>query len=318
MASVLKIREGIFKISWEQKDPEEYGYSYDFSKCNVRVEISPGITALCRVSGRREGLNIFHREDIIVLEIEIDFSPLRKPQNLDIIVIQVSKNKVNQTMKLENSKWTAEFNKTEQEYLPCGEIGFNFEIIIDLASDATEMKKTKHVLDHLLNLWIEKPLADVTFKFKDQIIKAHMMIVSSGSPVFCAMFQNDFKEKLERTVEIQDIRPNVFEHLLRYIYTGDADLDNVNVARLLTASDKYGMDSLKEECALRLSQDLTVENAVRNLVLGHLNNSLVLQQSTLDFISKNSKTICCRADWMELIKNYPELSFAAVKKMVLG
>jgi hypothetical protein len=144
------------------------------------------------------------------------------------------------------------------------------------------------------------------------------MIVSSGSPVFCAMFQNDFKEKLERTVEIQDIRPNVFEHLLRYIYTGDADLDNVNVARLLTASDKYGMDSLKEECALRLSQDLTVENAVRNLVLGHLNNSLVLQQSTLDFISKNSKTICCRADWMELIKNYPELSFAAVKKMVLG
>jgi hypothetical protein len=145
-----------------------------------------------------------------------------------------------------------------------------------------------------------------------------MMIVSSGSPVFCAMFQNDFKEKLERTVEIQDIRPNVFEHLLRYIYTGDADLDNVNVARLLTASDKYGMDSLKEECALRLSQDLNVENAVRNLVLAHFHNSPTLHQSTLDFMSKNAKFICGRADWLELIKNYPDLSFVAMQMMVMG
>ena len=179
-------------------------------------------------------------------------------------------------------------------------------------------RESKHVLDNLRNLWIEKTLADVTFKFEEKVIKAHSLIVASGSPVFCAMFQNDFKEKSERIVEIKDIHPNVFDHLLRYIYTGDADLDNVDVGGLLAASEKYGMDSLKEECALRLSQDLNVENAVRNLVLAHLNNSLVLQQYTLDFISKNSKTICCRADWMELIKNYPELSFAAVKKMVLG
>jgi speckle-type POZ protein len=314
MASVLKIREGIFKISWAQRDPRE-SYGYYNQQSNVKVELSPGIAALCIVS-RQAGSN-GSREEVVELEIEIDFSPLRKPRNLDIIVIQVSKNQVNQTMKLENSKWKATFNYV-REYISCGNAGFHFEIIVDLAADSSERKSTKHVVDHLLNLWSEKPLADVTFKFKRKIIKAHMMIVSSGSPVFCAMFQNDFKEKLERTVEIKDIQPNVFDHLLRYIYTGNADLDNVDVSALLAASEKYGMDSLKEECALRLSQDLNVENAVRNLVLAHLNNSPVLQQSTLDFISKNSKTICSRKDWMELIKNYPELSFAAVQKMVKG
>ncbi|EFX77560.1 hypothetical protein DAPPUDRAFT_198357 [Daphnia pulex] len=258
-------------------------------------------------------------DEIIDLAIIFVFAPARKPPNLDIIVIQVSlKNKFHQKMKLKNSKWTAAFYADEEEYMPCGKRGYNFEIIIDLASDSSERNKTKHVLDHLLKLWNEKPLADVTFKFKSKVIKAHMMIVSSGSPVFCAMFQNDFREKLERTVEIQDIQPNVFEHLLRYIYTGDADLDNVDVGGLLAASEKYGMDSLKEECSLRLSQDLNVENAIRNLVLAHLHNSPTLHQSTLEFISKNSKTICCRADWMELIKNYPELSFVAVKKMVMG
>ncbi|EFX77564.1 hypothetical protein DAPPUDRAFT_321331 [Daphnia pulex] len=132
------------------------------------------------------------------------------------------------------------------------------------------------------------------------------------------MFQNDFKEKMERTVEIKDIQPNVFDHLLRYIYTGDADLDNVDVGGLLAASEKYGMDSLKEECAVRLSQDLNVENAVRNLVLAHFHNSPTLHQSTLDFMSKKAKLICSRADWLELIKNYPDLSFVAMQMMVMG
>ena len=35
-------------------------------------------------------------------------------------------------------------------------------------------------------------------------------------------------------------------------------------------------------------------------------------------MSKNAKAICSRKDWMEIIKNYPELSFAAMQMMVMG
>jgi hypothetical protein len=124
------------------------------------------------------------------------------------------------------------------------------------------------------------------------------------------------KKKKERTVVITDIQSNVFDHLLRYIYTGYADMNSVNVAELLITADKYGMNSLKEECALNLSLRLSVENATRNLILAHLHNSTILHQSTLDFMSKNAKAVCFRKDWKDLLSKYPELAFAAIQLMV--
>jgi hypothetical protein len=35
-------------------------------------------------------------------------------------------------------------------------------------------------------------------------------------------------------------------------------------------------------------------------------------------MSKKAKFICSRADWLELIKNYPDLSFVAMQMMVMG
>ena len=109
-------------------------------------------------------------------------------------------------------------------------------------------KESKHVLNHLLNLWTNKTLADVTFECQGKAVKAHMLIISSGSPVFAAMFQHDFQEKKNKTVEIKDIKSIVFEQLLHFIYVGDVDLKNIEIAELFVAADKYGVDAL--ECFL--------------------------------------------------------------------
>lgn len=75
------------------------------------------------------------------------------------------------------------------------------------------------------------------------------MVLASASPVLAAMFQNDRKENHQRIVNIEDIEVAVMEHLLRFIYSGDADLNNVKVDKLLTAADKYGIKVL---CLRRL------------------------------------------------------------------
>ena len=46
-------------------------------------------------------------------------------------------------------------------------------------------------------------MAEVTFKVKNEAIQAHSIIVSAVSPVFSAMFQQDFKEKNTRVVIIE-------------------------------------------------------------------------------------------------------------------
>lgn len=216
------------------------------------------------------------------------------------------------------SKWSTTFLPSASKC--CGQEGLNFEILIDLTdcSAFASTKQSKYVLEHLSNLWTNKTLADVTFKCKERTIKAHTLIVASGSPVMAAMFQNNFKENRERVVEINEIAANVFEDLLRYIYTGETDFRNMEVDKLLVAADMYGIDSLKEECASHLSKNLTIENVLGILVLAHLHNSQGLYEAALNFMSKNAKAVCSRKDWMVVIKKYPELSFAAMQLMVLG
>jgi hypothetical protein len=179
-------------------------------------------------------------------------------------------------------------------------------------------KGSQHVLDHLLNLWKTKTLADVEFQCDGKSIKAHTLILASGSPVLAAMFENDFKEKHEKTVDIVDIKANIFENLLQYIYTGEVALETEveDVTELLVAAEKYAVETLKDECAIYLTKDLKVENAARYLVFAHLQNSSMLHEATLQFMSQNAKAVCSRKDWMDIIKTYPELCFQATQLMV--
>ncbi len=230
----------------------------------------------------------------------------------------VTKHSVKQFMKLENDKWKTTFN-VPQAQICCGRLGLFFEFTIDVNPSSLILMKTesKHLIEDMRNLWENKTLSDVTFKCKEKSIEAHTVIITARSPVMAAMFQHDFKENKEKVVEVTDIKPNVFEQLLLYIYTGDAELEKVDVAELLVAADKYEIESLKEECSFRLSQEISVENASRLLVFSHLHNSPKLHESILDFMSKNAKTVCSSMDWMVLMKNYPDLCFKATQ-FILG
>jgi hypothetical protein len=59
-----------------------------------------------------------------------------------------------------------------------------------------------------------------------------------------------------------------------------------------------------------------VENAGEYLVLAHRINCVKLRESSLDFMAKNAKAICSRREeWIEIIKNYPELCFEVMQLM---
>lgn len=149
-------------------------------------------------------------------------------------------------------------------------------------------------------------------------LKAHSIVLVSGSPVLAAMFRHDVKERRNRVVEVKDVRPDVFQQLLHYLYTGAATFGKLEdmAEDLLVAADKYQVDWLKEECAAMLADKLHLDNVVRTLVLAHLHSCLDLYQSALDFMAKNALEVCSRADWKELMKSYPDVCFQATRLMV--
>ncbi|EFX77439.1 hypothetical protein DAPPUDRAFT_321315 [Daphnia pulex] len=204
----------------------------------------------------------------------------RKPTNQfewETILIYATKDRVQQKMTFNQSKWTATWDKQCQYCIQeigcqyCGKSPLGFEILVDLTPDSViSIKKgSQHVLDHLLNLWNTKTLSDVIFNCQGKSVKAHTLILASGSPILAAMFQQNSRENQEKVVAIKDTNPAVFEELLCYIYTGNFNNGrNVDVAELLVAAHKYAVETLKEECALILSRKLTVENAARILDTG--------------------------------------------------
>ena len=297
MTSIRKVREGLFCISWVNQCYTPYN----------QVDINfKEIFQSCKLAYRVTG-NQVH------FDVEAILSPTKKTLNVEIVAI---KNGVKLLMKFVDNKWRATFNTISR----CCANGLLFDIVLDFTPDSTILmkKESKRVLDYMLNLWTKKTLSDVTFLCNRKNIEAHTLIVASGSPVLAALFQKEDNSR-KRIVEIKETKSEVFEQLLRYIYTGEMDVEEVDVlAEIMVAADKYGVDSLKEECASRLSQNLSVENASQYLILAHVHNSSHLHQSALDFMSHNAKAICSRKDWMEIIKNYPELSFAAMQLMTMN
>ena len=198
----------------------------------------------------------------------------------------------------------------------CSNLAKTFEIIIEMDPTFSLGPGQKCGLKHLRRLWESKTMADITFKCENRDVKAHSVIISSGSPVLAAMFQNDFKEKREQIAVIQEIKAEVFERLLFFIYTGRIDVEFEDTAALIdvmVAAGMYDVASLKDECELYLSKHLSVENATSYLILAHFHDANRLHKATLKYMQRNYEAICTRQDWKNLLKDHLDLGIQATQ-----
>lgn len=161
-------------------------------------------------------------------------------------------------------------------------------------------------------LFFKQTLCDVAFHFSNgKTIGAHKLILSAGSPVFASMFQS--KSELEsqaRKVTIEDIGRKVFRQFLIYLYTGKAPkLERESITQpLYEAAEKYKVVSLQRECVQALLQKrLKIENATDLLIWSHSKALTKLFEIVMKFVTDNFRELCYKSEWLELIKNQPDL-----------
>jgi len=122
------------------------------------------------------------------------------------------------------------------------------------------------------------------------------------------MVESGMRESFENRIEIDDIAPDVFEALLRFIYTDRVDLTQLDVQELLVAANKYMLPLLKLECQKFLTERLTAENCVEMLALADLHNCVHLKRSALHFIRIHHGVIMLSDGWKDLKKSRPDLA----------
>ena len=92
-----------------------------------------------------------------------------------------------------------------------------------------------------------------------------------------------------KTVQINDVEPEVFEQMLRYLYTGVVPKMKELALLLLVAADKYQFESLKQECEQYLISVLSLDDVIHHLELAKVLSASKLLEASLLHIRQNIK-----------------------------
>uniref|UniRef100_A0A6M2EDN0 BTB domain-containing protein n=1 Tax=Populus davidiana TaxID=266767 RepID=A0A6M2EDN0_9ROSI len=127
-------------------------------------------------------------------------------------------------------------------------------------------------------------LSDVTFLVEGRRFYAHRICLLASSDAFRAMFDGGYREKDARDIEIPNIRWEVFELMMRFIYTGSVDVTLGIAQDLLRAADQYLLEGLKRLCEYTIAQDITLENISSMYELSEAFHAISLRHRCILFI----------------------------------
>ena len=111
------------------------------------------------------------------------------------------------------------------------------EVLEGNETEAIEEKR--NFKKDLHNLLLDGRFSDVVLVVGGKEFKAHKNILAARSPVFAAMFDNEWKESQQNSrVEINEMDPEVFGDLILFLYTDQILSLDRHVSELLIAADK--------------------------------------------------------------------------------
>ena len=127
------------------------------------------------------------------------------------------------------------------------------------------------------------------------------------------MLQTDMKEKIDQVVDIDEASMKDVRELVTYMYSGTTDDSYRRFRELLILGDRYQVLELVNFCSFKLSQSLSVENALELGIFGDKYHATILVEKCAKFISLHQGIL--KDDWMEKIEGSPKLMAEIIKNM---
>ncbi|AQK85761.1 ARM REPEAT PROTEIN INTERACTING WITH ABF2 [Zea mays] len=122
------------------------------------------------------------------------------------------------------------------------------------------------------------------------------------------MFDGGYREKDARDIEIPNIRWEVFELMMRFIYTGSVQINSEISQDLLRAADQYLLEGLKRLCEYTIAKDVNLDNVSDMYDLSEAFHAVSLRHTCILYILEHFNKICTRAGSAQLIQRViPEI-----------
>jgi speckle-type POZ protein len=191
------------------------------------------------------------------------------------------------------------------------------------STEANFHKKPFNNSDQLVaqleELYENMKFSDITVNVRGRKFKAHKNILATRSTVFAAMFEHPTKENLTNQIEVEDVEPDVFNEILRFIYTGRLSESTMGKmsAGILAAADKYLLEQLKIECETQFIHRMSAKNFLELLVITDEHHpAFHLKKYAVEFFRRFSGEVMATDEWEKAEQSHPEQCFKMLKELV--
>lgn len=205
--------------------------------------------------------------------------------------------------------------KTSNNVLNNGTL--TFEVRIRPAKDyyCRDIKAKPTLGDNMINFFLDKDTADVSFKVKHRVFYAHKLVLKAQAPDL-AVLAESFDE--ESPLPIKDVKANVFEIMLKSVYGKNIHPSewHEHSKDILDAAGKYGFTDLKSDAEVwhvKITKEkFTVENIVDELLYADGKDCPLLKQAAMDFIVEHGEEVI-ESESYEKLDESPQLRKEAMK-----
>ncbi len=119
---------------------------------------------------------------------------------------------------------------------------------------------------------------------------AHRSNIQKCAPMLAAICESNECGGVV-TASISDIKPEIFQHLLSYVYGGSVPEEELktHAKDIIDAADKYSIINLKlaAEAVYVHSTDISVDNAMDDLLYADSRNLALLKEAVMNFLAEN-------------------------------
>ena len=162
------------------------------------------------------------------------------------------------------------------------------------------------LLNIIQDMFLDEDTADICFEVictaevmgeqkrakSSELFHAHSQILKKCAPMLTDLFDLDASDGKISTAIISDVKPDIFRHMLYYVYGGsvpDGEL-KTHAKDIIDAADKYSIINLKleAEAAYVKSTGITMDNVMDNLLYADAKNCALLKEAVMNFLAENS------------------------------
>ena len=152
-------------------------------------------------------------------------------------------------------------------------------------------------------LWTSGAQTDVTIEVGNKQFSCHKTLLSAMSSYFDAMFSSGMRESISGHVTFPEMDPELFEIVIRFLYTGKADITTDNAIELLHIASVLQIKSFQLVCENYLNPHITPENCLKIWKLAVLHDCENLVSMAVKMVARNFKVIHQTEEFLELEGN---------------